>query len=298
MAKKNGKTKADRQRKKRKQRAAARNSAPSTDRKSGKKGGGKKGKKKVKKEGKRITSSLKDRADKGNKRAKQIRNRKIEKNPKNLGRSGQRGESARKAAQQRQARLARQRRQQNQDTLSSNSIVDPNRLMEGTMSAEYTAMMNQLGDVTAINDDLKVAMNDLRTNTANEKAEFQAEIDGNKQLMADLQFGQEETIREMQAARAQDREMYNASLTSLSERYAAQDKLTAEAQRAQALQRKRADNLAMAYIPGQEDSLATVRYGDNRKKKRKAKNNRLSELRINTAVMPSSGQLSAGLQLA
>ena len=287
------KSKREEKRDKKRERRAAR--ASSRDSSGGKK---KSGKKKTKKAAKRIKEQLRSRADKGNDKAREMRNRKVEKSPKNLGRRGQSGEAARRAAQRRQAQLARNRRNNSQNTLSNNSLVDPNRLMEGTMSAEYKAMMDEIGNVKAINDDLKLAMTDLRTNTANEKAEFQAEIDRNKELMADLQFQNTETVRAMQEGRDADKEMYNASLVFLQDRYEAQEKLNSEAQQFQQLQARKAENLASAYVPGREDSLASVKYGDNRKRKRKGRNNRLSELRVSTAIMPRSGSSTAGLQLA
>ena len=287
------KSKREEKREEKRERRAAR--AASRDSSGGKK---KSGKKKTKKAAKRIKEQLRSRADKGNDKAREMRNRKVEKSPKNLGRKGQSGEAARRAAQRRQAQLARNRRNNSQNTLSNNSLVDPNRLMEGTMSAEYKAMMEEIGNVKAINDDLKLAMTDLRTNTANEKAEFQAEIDRNKELMADLQFQNTETVKAMQAGREADQELYNKSLVLLQDRYEAQEKLNSEAQQFQQLQARKAENLASAYVPNREDSLASVRYGDNRKRKRKGRNNRLSELRVSTAIMPRSGSSTAGLQLA
>ena len=287
------KSKREEKREEKRERRAAR--ASSRDSSGGKK---KSGKKKTKKAAKRIKEQLRSRADKGNDKAREMRNRKVEKSPKNLGRKGQSGEAARRAAQRRQAELARNRRNNSQNTLSNNSLVDPNRLMEGTMSAEYKAMMEEIGNVKAINDDLKLAMTDLRTNTANEKAEFQAEIDRNKELMADLQFQNTETVKAMQAGREADQELYNKSLVLLQDRYEAQEKANIEAQQFQQLQARKAENLASAYVPNREDSLASVRYGDNRKRKRKGRNNRLSELRVSTAIMPRSGSSTAGLQLA
>lgn len=287
------KSKREEKREEKRERRAAR--ASSRDSSGGKK---KSGKKKTKKAAKRIKEQLRSRADKGNDKAREMRNRKVEKSPKNLGRKGQSGEAARRAAQRRQAELARNRRNNSQNTLSNNSLVDPNRLMEGTMSAEYKAMMEEIGNVKAINDDLKLAMTDLRTNTANEKAEFQAEIDRNKELMADLQFQNTETVKAMQAGREADQELYNKSLVLLQDRYEAQEKLNSEAQQFQQLQARKAENLASAYVPNREDSLASVKYGDNRKRKRKGRNNRLSELRVSTAIMPRSGSSTAGLQLA
>ena len=287
------KSKREEKREEKRERRAAR--ASSRDSSGGKK---KSGKKKTKKAAQRIKEQLRSRADKGNDKAREMRNRKVEKSPKNLGRKGQSGEAARRAAQRRQAELARNRRNNSQNTLSNNSLVDPNRLMEGTMSAEYKAMMEEIGNVKAINDDLKLAMTDLRTNTANEKAEFQAEIDRNKELMADLQFQNTETVKAMQAGREADQELYNKSLVLLQDRYEAQEKANIEAQQFQQLQARKAENLASAYVPGREDSLASVKYGDNRKRKRKGRNNRLSELRVSTAIMPRSGSSTAGLQLA
>ena len=287
------KSKREEKREEKRERRAAR--ASSRDSSGGKK---KSGKKKTKKAAQRIKEQLRSRADKGNDKAREMRNRKVEKSPKNLGRKGQSGEAARRAAQRRQAQLARNRRNNSQNTLSNNSLVDPNRLMEGTMSAEYKAMMEEIGNVKAINDDLKLAMTDLRTNTANEKAEFQAEIDRNKELMADLQFQNTETVKAMQAGREADQELYNKSLVLLQDRYEAQEKANIEAQQFQQLQARKAENLASAYVPNREDSLASVRYGDNRKRKRKGRNNRLSELRVSTAIMPRSGSSTAGLQLA
>lgn len=287
------KSKREEKREEKRERRSAR--ASSRDSSGGKK---KSGKKKTKKAAQRIKEQLRSRADKGNDKAREMRNRKVEKSPKNLGRKGQSGEAARRAAQRRQAELARNRRNNSQNTLSNNSLVDPNRLMEGTMSAEYKAMMEEIGNVKAINDDLKLAMTDLRTNTANEKAEFQAEIDRNKELMADLQFQNTETVRAMQAGRDADKELYNKSLVLLQDRYEAQEKANIEAQQFQQLQARKAENLASAYVPNREDSLASVRYGDNRKRKRKGRNNRLSELRVSTAIMPRSGSSTAGLQLA
>ena len=287
------KSKREEKREEKRERRAAR--ASSRDSSGGKK---KSGKKKTKKAAQRIKEQLRSRADKGNDKAREMRNRKVEKSPKNLGRKGQSGEAARRAAQRRQAQLARNRRNNSQNTLSNNSLVDPNRLMEGTMSAEYKAMMEEIGNVKAINDDLKLAMTDLRTNTANEKAEFQAEIDRNKELMADLQFQNTETVKAMQAGREADQELYNKSLVLLQDRYEAQEKANIEAQQFQQLQARKAENLASAYVPNREDSLASVKYGDNRKRKRKGRNNRLSELRVSTAIMPRSGSSTAGLQLA
>ena len=287
------KSKREEKREEKRERRSAR--ASSRDSSGGKK---KSGKKKTKKAAQRIKEQLRSRADKGNDKAREMRNRKVEKSPKNLGRKGQSGEAARRAAQRRQAELARNRRNNSQNTLSNNSLVDPNRLMEGTMSTEYKAMMEEIGNVKAINDDLKLAMTDLRTNTANEKAEFQAEIDRNKELMADLQFQNTETVKAMQAGREADQELYNKSLVLLQDRYEAQEKANIEAQQFQQLQARKAENLASAYVPGREDSLASVKYGDNRKRKRKGRNNRLSELRVSTAIMPRSGSSTAGLQLA
>ena len=287
------KSKREEKREEKRERRSAR--ASSRDSSGGKK---KSGKKKTKKAAQRIKEQLRSRADKGNDKAREMRNRKVEKSPKNLGRKGQSGEAARRAAQRRQAELARNRRNNSQNTLSNNSLVDPNRLMEGTMSTEYKAMMEEIGNVKAINDDLKLAMTDLRTNTANEKAEFQAEIDRNKELMADLQFQNTETVKAMQAGREADQELYNKSLVLLQDRYEAQEKANIEAQQFQQLQARKAENLASAYVPGREDSLASVKYGDNRKRRRKGKNNRLSELRVSTAIMPRSGSSTAGLQLA
>ena len=287
------KSKREEKREEKRERRSAR--ASSRDSSGGKK---KSGKKKTKKAAQRIKEQLRSRADKGNDKAREMRNRKVEKSPKNLGRKGQSGEAARRAAQRRQAELARNRRNNSQNTLSNNSLVDPNRLMEGTMSAEYKAMMEEIGNVKAINDDLKLAMTDLRTNTANEKAEFQAEIDRNKELMADLQFQNTETVKAMQAGREADQELYNKSLVLLQDRYEAQEKANIEAQQFQQLQARKAENLASAYVPNREDSLASVKYGDNRKRKRKGRNNRLSELRVSTAIMPRSGSSTAGLQLA
>ena len=105
----------------------------------------------------------------------------------------------------------------------------------------------------------------------------------------------------MEESARDDRALYKQQISALDSQYSRQNDLVAEQQRLQQIQERKARNLENAYVPNREDSLASVRYGDNRKRKRRDKDNRLSDLRINTGLASAASSAAAsvaGLQLA
>ena len=180
--------------------------------------------------------------------------------------------------------------------LAEDSLVDPMDL--GGLRNEYKQLMKQLGDVEGINKQLTSAMDELKIANANQKTAFETQSTANAATLADLQITTNDTIAALEASRVADKESYDASLLQLNNIYTSQENMNERMARIQEIQAKKADNLARAYVPGMEDSLGSVQYGDNRKRKRKDKNNRLSDLRINTGLSNKPANSTAGLQLA
>ena len=180
--------------------------------------------------------------------------------------------------------------------LEKNALVDPSSL--GPLGNDYKKLMKQLGDVQGINKQLSSAMDELKIANRNQKAAFETQSAANARTMADLQITTADTISSLEESRRADRLAYDASLKQLENVYSGQEEMNARMLRIQERQQRKADNLAKAYVPGMEDSLGSVQYGDNRKRKRKDKNNRLSDLRINTGLSNKPANSTAGLQLA
>lgn len=255
----------------------------------------KSGSKKTRREGRRIIGELQDRERKGNRKARKLRKTKIERRPKNIGRRGERGEKERKAAQERQNKLIAS---QVNKALAKEELVNARRF--GPLEDQYKAAMEKLGDVSGINAQLQASIDEMKLSNARDLEAFQNEQTLNANLINTMESNANAQIAAMETKAAEDRKLYQASLNSLESQYTAQNALAQEQARIQAVQAKKAQNLATAYVPGREDSLATVTYGDQRtKSKRKAKDNRLSDLRLNTGLKPASaGASTAGLQLA
>ena len=253
------------------------------------------GSKKTRRAGRRIIGQLQDRERKGNRKAQKLRRRKIERRPKNIGRRGERGEKERKAAQERQNKLIAQ---QVNKALANEELVNARRF--GPLEDQYKAAMEKIGDVSGINAQLQASIDEMKLSNARDLEAFQNEQTLNANLINTMETNANAQIAAMENKAAEDRKLYQASLNSLENQYKAQNALAQEQARIQAVQAKKAQNLASAYVPGREDSLATVTYGDQRTtKKRKAKDNRLSDLRLNTGLKASSaGASTAGLQLA
>ena len=255
-----------------------------------------KGKGKTKKEGRRIVDELKAREDKGNKKAKEIKNKKNERSPKNLGRDGERGEGSRKDAQKRNNALVKSAVNK---ALEQQELVNSKRF--GPLEEQYTAAMQKLGDVSGINEQLAASIRELKISNARDREAFNNESQRNQDLINTMQADSRLQIESMQQSAAEDRALYSTQVANLNSQYAQQNQMVAEQQRLQQVQAKKAQNLANAYVPRNEKSLGSVSYGDNRKKKRKAKDNRLSDLRVNSqvgAISQVAGQALAGLQLA
>ena len=257
-----------------------------------------KGSKNTKKEGDRIKSELKLREQKGKDKTKQIKDKKIEGRPKNIGRTGERGEEKRKIAQKRNNKLLSKKNTKN-DPLKKQELVNARRFWD--LQDQYKKGMDKLGDVSAINKKLDKSLQELKLRNKKDRAAFNNESLKNQKLISSMQKSSANQIATMERRAADDRELYQAQLAGLNDMYAGQNALVAEQQRLQQIQERKARNLQNAYVPEREDSLATVRYGDNRKKRRKAKDNRLSDLRINTGLASAVSNASAtvaGLQLA
>ena len=182
------------------------------------------------------------------------------------------------------------------DALEKNARVDPSSL--GPLGNDYKKLMKQLGDVQGINTQLSSAMDELKIANRNQRAAFETQSAANARTMADLQITTADTISSLEESRRADRAAYDASLQQLGNVYSSQEEMNARMARIQERQQRKAENLAKAYVPGMEDSLGSVQYGDNRKRKRKDKNNRLSDLRINTGLSNKPSNSTAGLQLA
>ena len=182
------------------------------------------------------------------------------------------------------------------DALEKNALVDPSSL--GPLGNDYKKLMKQLGDVQGINTQLSSAMDELKIANRNQKAAFETQSAANARSLADLQITTADTISSLEESRRADRAAYDASLQQLGNVYSSQEAMNERMARIQERQQRKADNLARAYVPGMEDSLGSVQYGDNRKRKRKDKNNRLSDLRINTGLSNKPSNSTAGLQLA
>ena len=307
------KRKEDKKRKKRKQRARSRrrsgsgkpssryssrksNKKSKRERRSSRASGRKKkkrgGKKKTKREGKRIEKELRSREEKGKREAKRNKRRKRESRPKNLGRSGERGASSRRAAQERQDRIVKD---QVNKALEAQELVNSKRF--GPLEDQYTSAMEKLGDVTNINQQLQTSIDDLKLSNSADLAAFNAESLRNTELINTMQTNADNQIQQLRNDAANERQVFQSSLAALQGQSDKQDLLRQEQLRIQQLQAKKASNLAKAYVPGQEDSLATVNYGDKRNKKRKVKDNRLSDLRLNSGLKTAAPSTS-GLQLA
>ena len=257
-----------------------------------------KGSKNTRKEGDRIKSELKLREQKGKDKAKQIKDKKIEGRPKNIGRTGERGEDKRKTAQKRNNKLLSNKNKKNQ-ALRRQELVDAKRFWD--LQDQYKKGMDKLGNVSAINKKLDKSLQDLKLRNKKDRAAFNNESVKNQRLISSMQKSSANQIATMERRAADDRELYKTQLAGLNDMYSGQNALVAEQQRLQQIQERKARNLQNAYVPEREDSLATVRYGDNRKKRRKAKDNRLSDLRINTGLQSAVANASAavaGLQLA
>ena len=168
----------------------------------------------------------------------------------------------------------------------------------GPLSNEYTQTFKELGRLKDINTQLSGALDDLKLeNKANMDA-FANQEARNQRMMADLQLGTANTIESLKGDMAADRDAYNASLSALQETYGNQEAMAERMAQLQELQAKKSANLGRAYVPGMEKSLATVQYGDNRRRRRRDKDNRLSDLRLNTGLNQVAATATAGLQLA
>lgn len=257
-----------------------------------------KGSKNTRKEGDRIKSELKLREQKGKDKAKQIKDKKIEGRPKNIGRTGERGEDKRKTAQKRNNKLLSNKNKKN-DPLKKQELVNARRFWD--LQDQYKKGMDKLGNVSAINKRLDKSLQELKLRNKKDRAAFNNESLKNQKLITSMEKSSANQIATMERRAADDRELYQAQLAGLNDMYSGQNALVAEQQRLQQIQERKARNLQNAYVPEREDSLASVRYGDNRKKRRKAKDNRLSDLRINTGLQSAVANASAavaGLQLA
>ena len=241
------------------------------------------------------------REGRGKRKQKRIKEKKIETKPKSLGRDGERGEKSNRRAKRRINEMNRLNRQQKEQigALNDQEILDSKRF--GELENQYKNSMAGLGDVSAINDQLSKSLEELKISNQADRRAFANQQTANQELITNLQDSNASQIATLEARAADDRELYKSQLSGLEDMYSGQKELIAEQKRLQQIQARKAKNLRNAYVPGREDSLASVRYGDNRKKKRQAKDNRLSDLRINTGLQTGASSASAavaGLQLA
>lgn len=188
------------------------------------------------------------------------------------------------------------------DGLKNDALVNPDRF--GPLADQYKAGMDLLGSelVKGFTTQLNNQRDELQAQGQREKQLYLDEIARNHNSMRMLQQVNQQQQAAMQASMEADRraraeELYNQQLMI------AEQKRQADAAAAiQAEQQRKATNLANAYVPEQVESLGSVSYGDARTdstatKKRKAKNNTISSLRMNTGLSKPSSS-TAGLQLA
>lgn len=268
-------------------------SSSSKKKKSGKKKGGSKS---TRREGDRIKDQLKIREQQGKDKANKWSNTKNERRPKNIGRDGERGQPEREEQQKRNQQLMDNAVNR---ALEQQELVNSRRF--GPLEQQYENAMKKLGDVSGINQQLAASIEELKLSNRRDREAFNNESLRNQDLINSMEASSQRQMEYMQARAADDRALYKQQLEGLNSRYAQQNALAAEQQRLQAVQAKKAQNLANAYVPTREESLGSVSYGDNRKKKRKAKDNRLSDLRVNSqvgTVAKAASQALAGLQLA
>ena len=270
----------------------------SSSKTSSKKSNKKSGSKKTKKEAQRIKDQLKIAEQKGLDKAKSIKDKKIERSPKNLGDKGQKGEAKRKETQKRGNKLISKKNKKN-DPLKKGELLNAERF--GPLENQYKKAMKKIGDVTKINQRLDKSLKDLKISNKKDRTAFNNESLKNQKLLTSMQQSSARQLADMEESARDDRALYKQQISALDSQYSRQNDLVAEQQRLQQIQERKARNLENAYVPNREDSLASVRYGDNRKRKRRDKDNRLSDLRINTGLASAASSAAAsvaGLQLA
>lgn len=200
-----------------------------------------------------------------------------------------------------QARYDDYMRKKGIDGLKNDALVDPDRF--GPLSDQYKAGMDMMSErVQGMTTQLKNQQDELNKQNQNEKALYLAEISRNHDMMRQLQANNQAQQQAMQAAAAADQRFRAEQLYQQNLMIQAQERQAAQAAALQAEQQRKASNLANAYVPQQQESLGSVTYGDSRTdstatKKRKAKNNTISSLRMNTGLSKPSSS-TAGLQLA
>ena len=200
-----------------------------------------------------------------------------------------------------QARYDKYMRSKGVDALASDALVNPDRF--GPLAAQYTQGMDALGaNAQGYAASLNNQRDQLQAQGQSEKQLYLDEIARNHASMQMLQQANQQQTAAMQASMDADRAARAQELYVQQQMLQEQQRQAAAAAAIQAEQQKKASNLANAYVPEQVESLGTVSYGDARTdstatKKRKAKNNTISSLRMNTGLSKPSSS-TAGLQLA
>ena len=200
-----------------------------------------------------------------------------------------------------QARYDKYMRSKGVDALASDALVNPDRF--GPLAAQYTQGMDALGaNAQGYAASLNNQRDQLQAQGQSEKQLYLDEIARNHASMQMLQQANQQQTAAMQASMDADRAARAQELYMQQQMLQEQQRQAAAAAAIQAEQQKKASNLANAYVPEQVESLGSVSYGDARTdstatKKRKAKNNTISSLRMNTGLSKPSSS-TAGLQLA
>ena len=186
--------------------------------------------------------------------------------------------------------------------LDNDALVDPDRF--GPLADQYRASMDRLGKelVQGFTTQLNNQRDELKAQGQRERQQYLDEIARNHASMQMLQQVNAQQQAAMQASMDADRRARAEELYQQQLMMQEQKRQAAAAAAIQAEQQRKATNLANAYVPEQVESLGSVTYGDARTnstatKKRKAKNNTISSLRMNTGLSKPSSS-TAGLQLA
>ena len=178
------------------------------------------------------------------------------------------------------------------DGLKNDALVNPDRF--GPLAAQYTQGMDALGaNAQGYAASLNNQRDQLQAQGQSEKQLYLDEIARNHASMQMLQQANQQQTAAMQASMDADRAARAQELYVQQQMLQEQQKQAAAAAAIQAEQQRKATNLANAYVPEQVESLGSVSYGDARTdstatKKRKAKNNTISSLRMNTGLSKPS----------
>jgi len=187
------------------------------------------------------------------------------------------------------------------DGLANDALVDPDRF--GPLAAQYKAGMDLMAQqVQGMTTQLNNQRDELQAQGQREKALYLDEISRNHASMRMLQEANLRQNEAMKISQANDQRLRAEQLYQQNLMIQNQEKQAAAAAALQAEQQRKASNLANAYVPQQVESLGSISYGDERTSstatsKRKAKNNTISSLRMNTGLSKPSSS-TAGLQLA